>query len=59
MAASMYYSPVPAELRDPVTYEEASALLAPTGHPAPVSTLRRWVREEGLGTVKVGRKVYV
>jgi hypothetical protein len=57
--AATHYSPLPAEIDDPVTYEEASALLAETGHKAPVNTLRRWVQEAGLQTVKVGRKVYV
>ena len=57
--AVAHYSPLPTEIEDPVTYEEASALLARTGHKAPVSTLRRWVREDGLGTVQAGRKVYV
>jgi len=55
--AATHYSPL--EINDPVTYEEASALLARTGHKAPVNTLRRWTQEAGLDTVKSGRKVYV
>lgn len=57
--AATHYSPLPVEIEDPVTYEEASALLARTGHKAPVNTLRRWVKEAGYETVKVGRVVYV
>lgn len=57
--AAAYPSPVPAEIEDPVTYEEASALLARTGHDAPVSTLRRWVREDQLDTVRRGRAIHV
>lgn len=57
--AATYLSPYPAEIEDPVTYEEASALLEQTGHKAPVNTLRRWVKEAGLDTVKADRKVYV
>jgi hypothetical protein len=57
--AATHYSPLPVEIDDPVTYEEASALLAQTGHRAPVNTLRRWVKEAGLATVKSGRAVYV
>jgi hypothetical protein len=57
--AATQYSPLPGaleDIEDPVTYEEASALFARTGHPAPVSTLRRYVREDGLATVRVGAK---
>jgi len=43
-------SPHPAVIEDPVTYKEASALFARTGHPAPESTLRRWVKEENIPT---------
>lgn len=56
--AAAYPSPVP-EIEDPVTYEEASALLARTGHPAPVSTLRRWVKDDALDTRRRGRTVEV
>lgn len=51
--------PLPARIPDPVTYQEASALLKPTGHPAPEGTLRRWVRAEGLDTMRVGKRIYV
>lgn len=61
--AATHYNPLPIApgIEDPVTYEEASALFARTGHPAPVSTLRRYVREDGIKTVHVGprRVVYV
>lgn len=57
--AAAYPSPVPTFIEDPVTYEEASALLARTGHPAPVSTLRRWVRDDDLDTRRRGRTVEV
>lgn len=49
---------VPIEAEDLVTFEEASRLLAETGHPAPPRTLRRWAREEALPTVKFGRSSY-
>lgn len=57
--AATHLSPYPAEIEDPVTYEEASALFARTGHPAAKTTLRRYVKEDGLDTVKAGRTVYV
>ena len=59
MAVSTYYTPLPTKIEDGVTFEEASALLDRTGHKAPESTLRRWVKEAGFETEKVGRKVYV
>jgi tryptophan 2,3-dioxygenase len=49
----------PAFIEDPVTYKEAIALLARTGHPAPESTLRRWVHDDQLDTVRMGGKVHV
>lgn len=51
--------PLADEIPDPVSYEEASALLARTGHPAAPSTLRRWVKEDRLSTVRSGRTVLV
>lgn len=56
--AATHYSPIHAteEIEDPVTYEEASALLERTGHPAPVSTLRRYVRDDELPTIRRGPK---
>ena len=61
--AATHYSPLPLApgIEDPVTYKEASALLARTGHPAPESTLRRYVSEDNIKTVRVGPKrvVYV
>ncbi|WP_042174623.1 DNA-binding protein [Streptomyces sp. NBRC 110035] len=57
--AATHYSPLPEQIEDPVTYQEAAALFARTGHDAPVSTLRRWAKEDRLETVKSGRTVYV
>lgn len=57
--AATHYSPLPAEIADPVTYQVASTFFARTGHDAPVTTLRRWAKEDGLDTVKAGGKVYV
>lgn len=61
--AATHYNPLPIApgIEDPVTYKEASALFARTGHPAPESTLRRYVREDGIKAVHVGplRVVYV
>lgn len=57
--AITHYSPIPTEITKPVTYGEASALLARTGHPAGKTTLRSWVREDNITTVRVGKTVYV
>ncbi len=57
--AVTYPHPHPTAIEDPVTYEEASALFARTGHPAAVNTLRRWVKEDGIATERRGRPVYV
>ncbi|GHB15240.1 hypothetical protein GCM10018777_55630 [Streptomyces albogriseolus] len=57
--AATQLSPFTDAIPDPVTFEEASALFDPTGHPASPTTLRRWVKEDKLTTEKVGRKVYV
>lgn len=57
--AATHYSPLPTEIEDPVTYEEAIALLARTGHPVSDSTLRRYVREDKLITTRTGRKAKV
>lgn len=62
--AAVHYSPIPTEIEDPVTYQEASALLARTGHPAAKGTIARWVREanavqETVPVLKVGRTDYV
>jgi hypothetical protein len=64
--AATHYSPLPYTpgIEDPVSYKEASALLARTGHPAPEGTVARWVREanaveETVPVVRVGRKDYV
>ncbi|MCX4885943.1 hypothetical protein [Streptomyces sp. NBC_00847] len=64
--AATHYSPQPYApgIEDPVTYEEASALLARTGHKASAGTVARWVAqanaaEESILVVRVGRKDYV
>jgi len=57
--AATHLSPLAGAIADGVTYEEASALLDRTGHPASPTTLRRWVKEDRLTTEKVGRIVYV
>ena len=56
--AATHHNPLPyaGRIEDPVTYEEAIALFARTGHPAPASTLRRYVREDQLATERVGPK---
>lgn len=41
-----------------VSLKEASALLAETGHPASVETLRRWCKKHGVPLVKHGRTHY-
>ncbi|MGQ4437957.1 excisionase [Streptomyces violaceoruber] len=43
---------------DDVTLKEASALLAETGYPASVETLRRWCRKYNVPLVKHGRAHY-
>ena len=55
--AAPHYSPLtdPAPITDGVTYEEASALLAATGHPAAPRTIADW----GLPTERRGRRHYV
>lgn len=63
--AAVHYSPTPAGIEDPVTYQEASALLKPTGHPASAQTVARWVREanrieeDTIPVVRSGRTDYV
>lgn len=51
--------PLTDEIQDPVSYEEAAALFARTSHPASPTTLRRYVQEDRLDTVRSGRTVYV
>lgn len=53
--AATHYNPASAAIEDPVTYKEASALLARTGHPAAYWTIARW----GLPKVCVGGTNYV
>jgi hypothetical protein len=68
--AATHYSPIPYTpgIEDPVTYEEASVLLARTGHKASAGTVARWVaqansvgadEEDAVLVVRVGRKDYV
>ena len=57
--AATHLTPFPDAIPDPVTYEEAAALFSRTGHKAPPSTLRRWVKEDGHDTERSGRTVYV
>lgn len=59
MAATHHYSPLPAEIEDPVTYKEAVALFARTGHKASESTVRNYVRDAGITPVFVGKTAYV
>ncbi|MGV9278128.1 hypothetical protein [Streptomyces griseosporeus] len=57
--AIAHYSPLPAEIDDPVTLKEAVALFRRTGHPAGETTLRSWIREDGITTVRVGKTAYM
>jgi hypothetical protein len=69
--AAVHYSPLPAtdRIEDPVSYKEASALLAPTGHPASPGTVARWFAQANqaasvgqgkpLTVVRVGKTDYV
>ncbi|MFF1444193.1 hypothetical protein [Streptomyces sp. NPDC058295] len=57
--AATHLSPFPAEIEDPVTYKEAVALFARTGHKAAESTVRRYVEEDELKTARVGKVMYV
>lgn len=67
--AAVHYSPIPTEIEDPVTYKEASALLARTGHPAAARTIANWVAQanqralagerEAIEVVRVRRTDYV
>jgi len=54
--ATAHYSPLPAAARieDPVSYKEASALLARTGHGASPITVARWVRETNDQRARAG-----
>lgn len=49
---------VPAD-SDLVTLQEGSELLYDTGHPASVSTIKRWIRRYGLTTERIGRADHV
>jgi hypothetical protein len=57
--AATHLSPFPQAIPDPVTYKEAVGLLKRTSHEVPQSTLRRWVKEDGLATEMADGKVYV
>ncbi|WP_030186556.1 hypothetical protein [Streptomyces capuensis] len=49
----------PAATSDMTSLQACSDLLRPTGHPASVSTLRRWIRAHGLRTERFDRTDYV
>ncbi|WP_329376198.1 hypothetical protein [Streptomyces sp. NBC_01483] len=54
------YSPLPEAIPDPVTFKEASAMFAETGHPIHANTLVRQVRaRKDIPVVRVGRTDYV
>ncbi|MDK0525051.1 hypothetical protein [Streptomyces sp. ML-6] len=44
---------------DMMTLEEISTQLKTTGHPASVSTIRRWIERDGLRTERYRRRDYV
>lgn len=48
-----------AATRDLLSLQDCSRLLKRTGHPASVSTLRRWIDEDGVIRERHGRKIYV
>lgn len=52
------YSPIPASIPDPVTFKEAAALFAETGHPVSANTLIRRARAKGCDIERVGRTDY-
>jgi hypothetical protein len=54
------YSSLPASIPvpDPVTFKEASAMFAETGHPISANTLVRQARARRLTVVRVGRTDY-
>lgn len=56
--AATHYNPLPLApgIEDPVNLQEASALFARTGHKASVETLRRYIHEDEIDTVRVGPK---
>lgn len=56
--AATSYSPSPA-IRDGVTFKEAVAKFAETGHPIPLNTLKRIAHTRGFKTERVGRTDYV
>ena len=49
----------PAATSDLMPLQACSDLLAPTGHPASVSTLRRWIKAHGLHVERFDRTDYV
>lgn len=58
--AVAYHTPILSAVRPGwVSFKEASGLLRRTGHPASVTTLQRWVQEEGIATERIGRTDYV
>lgn len=53
------YSPIPTTIPNAVTFKEASARFARTGHPISANTLVRLARAAGYDTERVGRTDYV
>jgi hypothetical protein len=53
------YSPIPANIPDPVTFKEAAALFAETGLPIGKNTLINHARARGCATERVGGTDYV
>ncbi|MFB7222393.1 hypothetical protein [Streptomyces sp. NPDC056227] len=58
MATEMI-APYAAAARDMMTLEEISDQLRATGHPASVSTIRRWIAKDDLYVERRRRKDYV
>lgn len=48
-------SPYTSHASDMTPLQEISDLLKETGHPASVTTLRRWIAKHGLRTLRRGR----
>lgn len=44
---------------DLISLQEAEALLRDTGHPASVSTIKRWVKRHGIEVQRIGRADHV
>lgn len=53
------YLPHPTDIPDAVTFKEAAAMFAETGHPISANTLVRQAHARGATVVRVGRTDYV